>query len=59
MGKVIIREITSDEDLRQIKAGPISIITGVNLRKQKPTKAGEPATSRDRDDSTKSSEGSK
>ena len=33
MGKVISRKvITRDEDLRQIKAGPISILTGKNLR---------------------------
>jgi hypothetical protein len=35
MGKVSsIRWITKDEDLRQIKGGPISIVTGRNLKKQ-------------------------
>ncbi len=33
MGKVILRRvITRDEDLLQLKAGPISILTGSNLK---------------------------
>jgi hypothetical protein len=33
MGKVISRRvITRDEDLLQLKAGPISILTGKNLK---------------------------
>ena len=54
MGKVTsIRWIKRAEDLRQIKAGPITIITGANLRKKKPTKADAQATRRDRGDDTK------
>ena len=54
MGKVISRKvITKDEDLRQIKAGPITIITGANLRKKNLTKADAQATRRDRGDGTK------
>ena len=40
MGKVISRRaITKGEDLRQIKGGPIPIVTGRNLKKQSTTKA--------------------
>lgn len=31
-----VSEIRRDEDLRQIKAGPISILTGKNLRRDPP-----------------------
>jgi len=43
MGKVILRRvITKDEDLRQIKAGPISILTGKNLKTPSTTSSQKP-----------------
>ena len=35
-GLIGVRWITDEKDLRQIKAGPISIITGRNLRRDPP-----------------------
>ncbi len=43
MGKVIsVRWITRDEDLRQIKGGPISILTGKNLKTSPPVSSKPP-----------------
>ena len=50
MGKVIsYRVITKDEDLRQLKAGPISILTGSNLKTSQTTSSQKPKPKQEED----------